>query len=592
MHLTNNPFASILAVSGLATIALAVVIYTRLRSIERSFALVIGLAGYWAVTYSGELYSTTLPTMFLWVKLQYLGITLLGPALLFFIRVFIAKDNFVTRPYHAWILIVPIITIALVFTNGRHHLYYTSLSVDRTGSFPLLKITPSMWYYLFTVYFYVTMVWSVYSLLAAFKRVDKIYQKQKHIILYALMIPWICNIIYKVGIGPNQNLDLTPFAFIATSFIISFGLLRYQLLDIIPAARQQIFETMQDGVLVLDVSGKVIDKNRQMDQLLPKPASRIVGAPVVELTVLGEKLQAAIATRKKTVLEIAVENGSETSYLEVAINVLQGRSGEYSGCILIFHDITQQKRDAIDLIALNDLKDRLFSIIAHDLRSPLINITEMIRLVDEQEITEKEFKLYLPELSKNLNYTSSLLDNLLHWSRSQLKGEMVTAVKVDLGKITRHEIGYYQQKAKEKGIWLVNEVEEATWVFADAEMIQLVIRNLIGNAIKYCVREDKISVSVTFDSYEEVTVCISDTGSGMKPEIVSRLFMLETFTTRGTNNEQGTGLGLQLCKDFVEKNNGNIWVNTSLGVGSNFYFTVPLAAHTIVAAIDTAIVEG
>jgi signal transduction histidine kinase len=76
---------------------------------------------------------------------------------------------------------------------------------------------------------------------------------------------------------------------------------------------------------------------------------------------------------------------------------------------------------------------------------------------------------------------------------------------------------------------------------------------------------------------DEVTVCIKDTGSGMKPEIVEKLFMFETFTIRGTNNEQGTGLGLQLCKDFVEKNNGKIWVTTELNVGSKFYFTVPVA---------------
>jgi signal transduction histidine kinase len=111
-------------------------------------------------------------------------------------------------------------------------------------------------------------------------------------------------------------------------------------------------------------------------------------------------------------------------------------------------------------------------------------------------------------------------------------------------------------------------------------MVQLVIRNLIGNAIKYCSEDDYIIVSATAN-FNEVTVCIKDTGSGMKPEIVEKLFMFETFTIRGTNNEQGTGLGLQLCKDFIEKNNGKIWVKTELNVGSKFYFTMPVAHSKI-----------
>jgi signal transduction histidine kinase len=152
--------------------------------------------------------------------------------------------------------------------------------------------------------------------------------------------------------------------------------------------------------------------------------------------------------------------------------------------------------------------------------------------------------------------------------------------------MVKHEIAYYQQKALQKGIYLSNAIEDEIFVYADAEMIQLVIRNLIGNSIKYCSGEDRIIASSSFEAPGEVVVCIMDTGSGMDQGTVEKLFLPETFTTRGTNNEQGTGLGLQLCKDFVEKNNGRIWVTSKFGIGSKFYFTIPLAQPKIAATFD------
>lgn len=586
MHLTTNPYALILAASGLATIIMSLFIFSRLKSAERSFALVIALAGWWAVSYSGELWSTGLLSMLFWLKLEYIGITLLGPALLLFIRVFTSKQKILFKAYHTCILIIPIFTVILVCTNDSHHFYYESLSVDDRGHFPLLIIKPALWYYVFTIYFYVTIVWSIYSLITAFKRVDQIYKKQKNIILYAVIIPWIFNILYKFGIRPNQNIDLTPFAFIATSGIISFGLLRYKLLDIISASREKIFESMQDGVLVLDAYDKVIDKNKQMEILVPAIKNKKTGSNLPSLFPFAKNLHEGVMERRKNTVEIEIDGPDGHKYFEVDINILFDRRADYGGCILIFNNITQRKKDALSLMALNELKDRLFSIIAHDLRSPLINIMEMVKLIDEQAITEKEFKLHLPELSKNLTYTSGLLDNLLHWSKSQLKGEMINPVKLDIRKIIQPEIKYYQQKATEKGIYLHSSVEDETLVYIDEEMIQLVIRNLIGNAVKYCTSEDHIIVSSTLNASSEITICVADTGSGMKAETVKKLFMLETFTTRGTNNEQGTGLGLQLCKDFIEKNKGEIWVTTEEGIGSKFFFTIPSAQPTLFTALE------
>ena len=205
MHLTTNPYALILATSGVATIIMSLIIFSRLKSAERSFALVIGLAGWWAISYSAELWSNNLTTMLFWLKLEYIGIAFLSPALAFFIKVFTSNQKFYLKPPHSLIAIIPIITVYLVSTNDVHHLYYKSISIEQKGAFPTLKIQPYTWYYIFTTYFYAILAWTIFSLIKAFQREDQMYKKQKNIILYAVLIPWIVNILYKLGLGPDEN---------------------------------------------------------------------------------------------------------------------------------------------------------------------------------------------------------------------------------------------------------------------------------------------------------------------------------------------------------------------------------------------------
>jgi signal transduction histidine kinase len=166
------------------------------------------------------------------------------------------------------------------------------------------------------------------------------------------------------------------------------------------------------------------------------------------------------------------------------------------------------------------------------------------------------------------------LENLLQWSKSQLQNEVVRPVSLDLNKLSSSMIDSFRDRAAKKGITIQNGISEPSPVLADQDMIEAVYRNLLSNAIKFCNEGDSIRVSRE-QSMDYTTVCISDTGIGIKESDMNRLFKADTFTKRGTRNEQGTGLGLLLAKDFVEKNHGRIWVESQPGEGSNFYFSLP-----------------
>ncbi|MDY0349525.1 MAG: tetratricopeptide repeat-containing sensor histidine kinase [Tenuifilaceae bacterium] len=235
------------------------------------------------------------------------------------------------------------------------------------------------------------------------------------------------------------------------------------------------------------------------------------------------------------------------------------------------NEITKQ---AQQLKELNQLKDKLFSIIAHDLRSPLGSLVTLLKLTKEGYFTEEGFKEIVDELSKNVGYTSELLENLLNWAQSQMQGLKVKPTIFKVSTIVDDKFELYKEQAQAKGIKLINSIDPKVTAYADGSMIDLVLRNLIANAIKFCEQGDMITVSaVDVDEMLQVSVC--DTGLGMSPVNVRKLFGKEIFSTKGTLNERGSGLGLLLCKDFIALNGGAIWAESLEGEGSEFSFTLP-----------------
>ena len=268
-------------------------------------------------------------------------------------------------------------------------------------------------------------------------------------------------------------------------------------------------------------------------------------------------------------------------FLEASLTPLFENQHAYSGLIILIRDITERveiqnkvRLQSEQLLGMNKLKDRLFSIIAHDLRGPLINLNDIIKMLNEGMITEEEFKSFVPQLSKNIGYTTGLLENLLFWSKSQLQGEVVKPVYFNLKEISVNILHLFENTIHEKDILIENNIQLSCKVYADKDMIQLVVRNLISNAVKFSKRGGSIKLTTrTEENY--TNLCVTDTGVGISETDQKKFFEQETFTTRGTDNEQGTGLGLLLCKDFIEKNGGSIWVESEIGKGSKFCVRIP-----------------
>jgi len=233
-----------------------------------------------------------------------------------------------------------------------------------------------------------------------------------------------------------------------------------------------------------------------------------------------------------------------------------------------------------ELEELNATKDKFFSIIAHDLKNPfntVIGLSELL-LYRYDSYDEEKIKEFIGQINKFSSNAYNLLDNLLQWARSQTGRIKVNKSQINLCKLVDENFHLLQDKADEKSLELINKVDGSLISWADKNMINTVIRNLISNALKFTGENGYIKV-ISEDSGENmVKISVIDNGVGMDQEEIPKLFKITTnFSKEGTNSETGTGLGLILSHEFIEKNDGQIWVESEKGKGSAFIFTLPKA---------------
>lgn len=229
------------------------------------------------------------------------------------------------------------------------------------------------------------------------------------------------------------------------------------------------------------------------------------------------------------------------------------------------------------LMQTNAIKDKLFSIISHDIRTPLASLKGLLTLLLHDNITEREFRELSPKLNNLVVNTSETVENLFQWSQAQLNGWTRQPKSVNLFDLAQRCIALFTEPAKVKGIQLANKISKEKTIFADENQIELIIRNLINNAIKFTNSGGQVIIDAQ-EMDNTISILVTDTGMGMNEDQIKNLFSKEKIqTTQGTFGEKGTGLGLQLCKEMAENNGGTIIVSSTPGKGS--LFTVSLKAR-------------
>lgn len=358
---------------------------------------------------------------------------------------------------------------------------------------------------------------------------------------------------------------------------------------------RSLFENAKDAIIILD-KFEILEFNTATTELLDYSAEEIIYQSLLYFSpeyqsneVKSQDLalkyaKEALQGKKQFFPWLLIRGGKNTFESEISLSRFS--KGKKFFLLAIIRDVSTSKEheqkikaQMLELEEVNKTKDRFFSIIAHDLRNPfnsLLGITENL-IENFNDFEPEEIKEYLTLLLQSSQQGYNLLENLLNWSRSQTGKLKINAKVLNVSELIDTSIELMLNNAASKNLEIINNVSFDILAFADENMITTVLRNLLSNAIKFTPYNGSIRFEATKHK-KMIEVCIADNGVGMTEETMNNLFKIDVFTsTLGTNKEPGTGLGIILCKEFIEKNNGKIWVESSLNNGTIFYFSVPRA---------------
>jgi signal transduction histidine kinase len=341
-----------------------------------------------------------------------------------------------------------------------------------------------------------------------------------------------------------------------------------------------------DGFLVVDPFGqKILQTQRTVDlwkipqEVVDDPSGLKQVAHVMHMTVNPQQFVAEINKLKehpseKSQDELELIDGT---FLDRYSSPVIGPDGKNYGRIWTFHDITERKNLEKQLIQLNKDKDHFISVLAHDLRNPISSISGLSGLLLDNlpEYTTEKLSKIIESIFVAANRTNELLEDTLLWATSQSRNITFNPSVVNLNEIILETLDIHNPGAKAKNISIEYPTRDQLQIFADIYMLKAIMRNLITNAIKFTKKNGRVEISVTADK-KETLIKVSDNGIGIEPIIAEKLFNIGSVqSSKGTENEVGTGLGLMLCKEFVNKHNGKIWIESIHGKGTTVNFTIP-----------------
>ena len=372
--------------------------------------------------------------------------------------------------------------------------------------------------------------------------------------------------------------------------------------EVIRASEEKLrtlFDTMAQGVIYQDASGSVVSANQAACKILGVSIKDLLGSYGASskwksihedgslLNIDDHPSNIALKTGKQIIGKtMGVFNQIEQKYKWITVSCIPyiKPDEEYpSSVYTTFTDITDLKNSEEALKKYGEelkhmiaTKDRFFSIVAHDLKSPFLGLLGFTSALHEDydQFETAQIKRYIGNINKATRNIYSLIQNLLEWSRLQTNKFDLNIAEIDLFQIAEYSINLLSSNAASKEIKIKNLLPHSEIILADERILDSVFSNLISNAIKFSKRGDEITLSASY-SNDFIEICVTDNGIGMDEERLNELFRLDvTVSSRGTEGEVGTGLGLVLCNELIEKLNGRMRVESKPGIGSKFYFTV------------------
>jgi PAS domain S-box-containing protein len=573
-------------VSGLLMVALAVYVWLRRKSAPGSYILFATLAAiaHICLTAALEERCTTLAGHFFWLHVQipaYACITVLWLLLVL---------NYVDRPISsrrvATLFVIPAATVLMHWTNDWGHLYWSRVWVDHSGHAPIMGRTYGLGTWFFTAFNYV-MVLSGLFLLVRFLTANPRQRRRTLLLIGAMLLPFAANTLYYYDLLPVRYLDITPYAFSVTGIGMFWVIFRYRFQGIVPIAARSVVASMSDGIVVVDLDGRVADLNPAAEVLLGKRKEQVEGLFAETAFPDSSELIPYEIGQGPLSGDVVVHAGKGNRLCAAkAVDVVRGH--HRIGRVITLRDVEAERQASAQLRqaqraaeAAAVAKSRFLANMSHEIRTPMHAVVGANELLLDCDLRAEERDLV--ETAQEAAYgLLSILNDILDFSKIDAGRLELETIPFDLPLLMDQTAQLLKPTAVKKNLDLKLDISPKVpqAVRGDPTRLRQIVLNLAGNALKFTASGSvsiRVDGRVTAPNQALITIAVADTGIGIAPDRIGTLF--REFTQEDstvTRRFGGTGLGLAISQRLVEKMGGRIRVESTLGQGSTFTVEAPI----------------
>ncbi|MEX2461583.1 MAG: histidine kinase N-terminal 7TM domain-containing protein [Paenibacillaceae bacterium] len=581
----NQFLSALLIVATCFTLFMAVLSWKRRElPIAISYGLGMLAGAFYTFGYAFEILSPTLDQIRFWLRVEYIGIPFGSMLWIIMVLQYTGRQAFVRKWVVLLLLVIPITTLVAHYTNEWHHLFYKSMAIDRLVSFTLVTLVKGPLYWVHVTYAYTLFIIGMGLMIQMYRKATPRMKKQIALMMIGSCGPYGGTLIYLSSVT-SIPIDFSPFGFVFSGVCYMWGIYQFNMLRLAPLASQKAFESMQDAVIVLDLDNSIASFNGSASQAIESLNRKdVVGQPAVHIFSMYPKLlERLIKQEPSSDNRIQITGEADAKFYNIHLSLICDDNQKPVGKMLLLSDVTEtvqsEKRlqdNARELSELNTFKDKMFNVVAHDIRDPLAVLINLMELMEEEMLScEESHEEIVHEMSQQIQNTFTLVESLLDWFQSQRGGMVFNPVIRHLAHTVQTNVRLMQVRSVSKNLIIISDIPDNLYVFADKEMLDLIIRNLLSNAIKFTENGGSIRLKADYAD-GKIIVSVSDTGSGI-PTGQAESLLQEAYPVSlpGTAGERGVGLGLTLCREFVRLNGGEIWFDSALSQGSTFYFSLP-----------------
>lgn len=567
MKFIYNPYIWPLCLSALVSLALGIFALLRRRNTKgvMSFILSMFVVTLWSLGNALEMLAVDLPTKLFFANLQYLAYCYSPVTLLALCMQFTGYDAWVRSRRILALAVLPTLIVLLVWTDSLHGLIRFDLHMDTTGAFPVIAKKYGPGFFVHAAYSHMLNIIAGILLIRAVFFKNTVYRKQAIALIFGMSLIVAPNILYIIGMSPIDKFDITPVFFGPAGLIIAWGIFRYKMFDMIPIARATVLETVNAGVLVLDLQNRVLDINPAIKKMLGITDSRNPGMDMKNVYHTLPELERALMDESITQTEFTIKMNDRAAYYEAILSPLTDQKGNRIGKLVVIYDITERKESRLAHLKqqqrlavieerermARDLHDNLGQILgfinlhAQGIRQELVNagvetaVTKLERLVDVTQSAHNEIRKYI----RHARNASVLEQNLLH--------EMMTTMRNFIA---------------QTGIALEHNLPDSLQGNELGPEVQINTLNIFKEALNNVRKHSEANkVSISFSMADEhLFLSVSDNGRG--------------FDLSGSNRAVREGLGLKIMGERAQEIGGKLIIESEAGKGSRIALRVPLAS--------------